>query len=1050
MSDSPQVPTQVRLPVRGVSLEGTLAYEQSLVNSQVTALDEAIALCDERDRLWKQAREVRSALEAVPVAIEKEFRQQEAELQEAVLTAKRAHQEAQAHSEACQRIVRESQARVQALEAGDFTDQDRTRIEKAGKEAEGAHFPVLQRLKSEIEACTSRLATLRGGIQSSEAQLAEATAELGAMSRREIPTKVQAALDQATSRAERQHAAQVKGHEQLREELATSLRSLESELEKTRRRIESAERNSRELEKLTGQGLFARLGSPVWWGSFGTDYAQAGQEASDQKAKLDRSRAELLKELERADCELRQRIEGKQATIDRAIAEELQCQTEMRQQAVQQLPNQLGRLHADLSTAKQDYTELSRQIDAAKSASTAAGQAAAVQERGKLLQEAAGDAAQANRALIEAEAGAARAKSVYETAMAELEELRRHRESVRHERQQQHNSQLAVNQENLERIAQDLMRLTAQHGLGVAAPFARDAFVTARDSRLARIRQLYGDGRDQTANDPEFSDSRPRVNRRRASVASTPTSDGQSGSGAEVLSHFYIDLARNADETTTSVSHVSSLRRARGDQFFPGWVPNDGLRFQLLDLRRRFGPAFFPKWSPETDILLYFQELFFPDSFTGSFLFSNISLEKSFPLLCVRPSVISPRVQQSLPQGMTLAVCGHLFDNRTNADNPVLVVQRIVDMSSSPPWPFEKQRTVITFALADRLYPGFQRQRNLLTTDFVTSLPPISVRTRDRLQDWLAYLGWKDRLIQANLDGLRFVQVEVLPEGQIRFLALAPSKDRYDQCRKLFRKDELRAFELGYSRDPWNFEYNENHRGRDVELGDFVRDEPLKSMTNVPMEVMPWDNPYPAYVYFRLNDDDQNEFDSMIQSGNAAEVAAVFRDRIHQAGFLALSVVGDVALVRRQRREIEQLQQQSGYAPFLSSYLFDIKAANTPAEVLPIADDQWFRSDLNDDQKQAVRMMISAPDLAMVQGPPGTGKTTMIAEAAWHLTRQGKKGAPGISGQPCSRQRTGTAGPSSLHQGHQARQKGRERPSLQPDQRLEDILRGHRPVLPPA
>ena len=85
------------------------------------------------------------------------------------------------------------------------------------------------------------------------------------------------------------------------------------------------------------------------------------------------------------------------------------------------------------------------------------------------------------------------------------------------------------------------------------------------------------------------------------------------------------------------------------------------------------------------------------------------------------------------------------------------------------------------------------------------------------------------------------------------------------------------------------------------------------------------------------------------------------------------------------------MQQQSGYAPFLSSYLFDIKAANTPAEVRPIADDQWFRSDLNDDQKQAVRMMIRAPDLAMVQGPPGTGKTTMIAEATYQLTREGKK-----------------------------------------------------------
>ena len=46
-------------------------------------------------------------------------------------------------------------------------------------------------------------------------------------------------------------------------------------------------------------------------------------------------------------------------------------------------------------------------------------------------------------------------------------------------------------------------------------------------------------------------------------------------------------------------------------------------------------------------------------------------------------------------------------------------------------------------------------------------------------------------------------------------------------------------------------------------------------MPNVEVEGMPWDNSFAAYVYFRLSDDDQNEFDSMIQTGNAAEVAAV-------------------------------------------------------------------------------------------------------------------------------------------------------------------------------
>ena len=474
-------------------------------------------------------------------------------------------------------------------------------------------------------------------------------------------------------------------------------------------------------------------------------------------------------------------------------------------------------------------------------------------------------------------------------------------------------------------------------------------------------------------------------------MASISNLVGQNSSVAVPQANLYVDCIRNADDTRTSVRHLSGLRWAREGQFFPGWVPDDGLREQLLELQRRYGPGFLPDRAPDVDILLYFQELFFPDSFTGSFLFSNISLEDGFPLLCVRPGILGPRLQQALPRGITLAICGHLYNYYNNPENPVLLVQRIVDMSDSPPRSFERERCVLTFAHNEQVYPDTRRQRNLLSAAFINSLPPISVQTRERLKDWRAYLDWKERLTQANLVGLRYVQVKILSDGQIRFLTIAESQESFDRCRRVFGKDDLRAFEVGYSMNPWNFEYNENHGRREISLGDFVACKPLGTLPKVDLEGMPWQNPVVAHVCFRMNEDDQNEFDSMTQSGTPDEVISVFEERIHPAGFLALSVVGDLSLVRRQRRELEQLQQQSGYAPYLSSYLFDIKAANTPAGLVEIADGQWFRSDLNDDQKLAVRKMVSTPDLAMVQGPPGTGKTTMIAEAAWHLTRQGKK-----------------------------------------------------------
>ena len=102
-----------------------------------------------------------------------------------------------------------------------------------------------------------------------------------------------------------------------------------------------------------------------------------------------------------------------------------------------------------------------------------------------------------------------------------------------------------------------------------------------------------------------------------------------------------------------------------------------------------------------------------------------------------------------------------------------------------------------------------------------------------------------------------------------------------------------------------------------------------------------------------------------------------------------MSAVGEFSLIKRQRGQLKKLQEESGYAPFLSSYLFDINAANEPSQLVAIEEGDWSRT--ADDDERAAVSQISTPDLGLVQGPPGTGKTSMIAEATWQCVRQGKK-----------------------------------------------------------
>ncbi len=439
--------------------------------------------------------------------------------------------------------------------------------------------------------------------------------------------------------------------------------------------------------------------------------------------------------------------------------------------------------------------------------------------------------------------------------------------------------------------------------------------------------------------------------------------------------NIYLDFEKNEDDNEDKHGRV-----------YPG------LRSQLENLRRSHGNTLFPDSPPGEDILSTFVDTFFPEGVTQSYFICNISLKADEPLLSIRPQIIGPRLERLLPRGRSLAVFGKLIDNQRDNDNPVFMVRRIVDLSHSEARPFEHSISGLVFSQSQNVYPGFKREENALSSEFIFQLPSISIETKKRLKDWRAYLDWRERLVRARLVGLRYLKVEMLEDGRVRFLTACESKSSFDQVRKTLRSDGLNAYDLNYSLDPWQFDYNGRHRGRGTELGDFVSQKDVRKPSDIDTTGMPWDEPYFMYIHFRLPEDAQNEFDGILNGGGAFDDAArQYIKGVHQTGFLTLSVVGDISLIDRQRKELVLLQNESGYAPFLSSYLFNIKAANEPSELKQIGDNQWLQSSLNDDQRLAVRKMISTPDLAMVQGPPGTGKTTMIAEACWQFVQEGKK-----------------------------------------------------------
>ncbi len=94
-----------------------------------------------------------------------------------------------------------------------------------------------------------------------------------------------------------------------------------------------------------------------------------------------------------------------------------------------------------------------------------------------------------------------------------------------------------------------------------------------------------------------------------------------------------------------------------------------------------------------------------------------------------------------------------------------------------------------------------------------------------------------------------------------------------------------------------------------------------------------------------------------------------------QTGLLLLSQGQKLSALSRQEKAVSLLKHASTANPRLVDVLRDLARAqfDDPRDRPPY-------QELSDDKQAAVRLALSARDIALIQGPPGTGKTRAIAE----------------------------------------------------------------------
>lgn len=407
----------------------------------------------------------------------------------------------------------------------------------------------------------------------------------------------------------------------------------------------------------------------------------------------------------------------------------------------------------------------------------------------------------------------------------------------------------------------------------------------------------------------------------------------------------------------------------------------------------------------------------FPDGLQKQVYITNLSFESDKGnFLGIRPEIIDGDfLSRLLPPGYSLQFRGY-------PSGKMFVVDAVYDVADQGLLCYEIPATVIPYSDQGRVNDNFLYH-------IVADTDSLVKYTQENLTDWNNYLDWKEQLASVQVKGCKYYKLTYDAEkNRLVFWLACPSQEYFQKFKKYLHRD-IQAFKNNYSSDPWKFQFADDAGAdknkkkwvdRGIELGryrgivkeyalapasdaEFSDDsEPEESDFNDPTLAEAalrhaLKTPYIVQVAFELNRADQETINELNLQGS--EIADYVRDNVignyEPNGFLALSAIGDLVLIKRFRMAIHRLENYECTAPTLAVWLFNVSQARLPTEkeFKDLQIQHWLNPAIaaNENQQEAVRKMLAAPDLCLIQGPPGTGKTTVIAEAIYQFALRGNR-----------------------------------------------------------
>ena len=360
-------------------------------------------------------------------------------------------------------------------------------------------------------------------------------------------------------------------------------------------------------------------------------------------------------------------------------------------------------------------------------------------------------------------------------------------------------------------------------------------------------------------------------------------------------------------------------------------------------------------------------------------------------------------LEKYIPNDITFLFKGHIAGK-------VFIVDSVFEVMDTERLDFEVDVVATPYQSQERIRANF-------LYDILDNARSLTEYTGEKLEEWKQYLDWKRELASRQIYGCKYFKIGFDEEKKrLNFWLVFDDQGTFKAFRKYLSRD-IQVFDNSYSKDEWHFDFagdinSRKQRFNSIELGRYrgvVSEYYLKNNSEAynndneekyEDEVSKdsiydvYSNPYIVQVAYDLN---RRDIDDINQRNlDDDETIEYVYDNIlgnyYKNGFLALSAIGDFVLIRRFQQAIDQLERDECYSPNLAMWLFNVTRARIP-ENIDIKIDKWLnpRIERNENQKEAVRKMLAAPDLCLVQGPPGTGKTTVIAEAIYQFVLRGDR-----------------------------------------------------------